>query len=57
MGKQLKQDTNPVLKGTRGNTDTFFGSDRLRIEDTWPQTTSLLWRATHLVQVSSSPFL
>lgn len=37
-------------------TDTFFGSDRLRIENTWPQTTSLLWRATHLVQVFSSPF-
>ena len=48
---QLKQDTNLVLKGRRGNADTFFQSDRLKIEVTWPQNTSILLRATHLVQV------
>lgn len=31
--------------------DTFFGSVRLRIEETWPWSASLLQRATHLVQV------
>lgn len=56
------QDTNPVLKGSGGverSTGTLFGSDGLRIEDTWPHTTLLLWRATHLVsngEVFSSPF-
>lgn len=57
--RQLKQDTNPVLKGSGGSAATLFGSGGLRIEDTWPHTTLLLWRATHLVsngEVFSSPF-
>lgn len=43
--RQLKQVTNPVSNGGEEETQTlffFFGSDQLRIEDTWPQTTSLL---------------